>query len=132
MDDDLDVDTLAGLWSAAIRLPEPRGPHVWLHGDLRPANLLAARGRLHAVIDFGGLSIGFPAAEHAPVWDLPAPARQAYWNAMNLDDVSWAKARAWAIAVGIAGISYYRNSWPAFASECRTRLDTILTDAAER
>lgn len=132
MDDDLDIDTLAGLWRAAIRLPEPCSSHVWLHGDLRPANLLAARGRLHAVIDFGGLSIGFPAAEHAPVWDLPAPARQAYWNAMNLDDVSWAKARAWAIAVGIAGISYYRNTWPAFAGECRTRLEAILTDAATR
>ncbi|MEV0394731.1 aminoglycoside phosphotransferase family protein [Polymorphospora rubra] len=131
-DDDLDVETLEQLWRAVVRLPEPSSPHVWLHGDLRPANLLAAKGRLHAVIDFGGLSVGFPAAEHAPVWDLPDPARQAYWNAMNLDDLTWAQARAWAIAVGIAGISYYRNTWPAFVTECRTRLETILADAATR
>jgi aminoglycoside phosphotransferase (APT) family kinase protein len=93
---------------------------------------LAAKGQLHAVIDFGCLSVGLPAAEHAPVWDLPDPARHAYWNAMNLDDLTWAQARAWAIAVGIAGISYYRNTWPTFATECRTRLETILTDAATR
>ena len=128
----LDVATLEELWRAAVKLPEPTGPHVWLHGDLRPANLLVADGRLHAVIDFGALSVGFPAAEHAAVWDLPDPARQAYWNAVNLDDRTWARARAWAIAVGISGISYYRDTWPAFATECRTRLETILTDAAAR
>lgn len=131
-DNGLDVNALEQLWRAAISLPEPSSPHVWLHGDLRPANLLAAKGRLHAVIDFGCLSVGFPAAEHAPVWDLPEPARQAYWNAMNLDDLTWAHARAWAIAVGIAGFSYYRSTWPAFVTECRTRLETILKDAATR
>ncbi|WP_405112373.1 aminoglycoside phosphotransferase family protein [Micromonospora sp. NBC_01405] len=130
IDTGLDVETLEELWRAAIRLPEPSGPHVWLHGDLRPANLLVAKGRLHAVIDFGGLSVGFPAAEHATIWDLPQPARQAYWNAANLDDLTWARARAWAIAVGISGISYYWDTWPAFVTECRTRLETILTDAA--
>lgn len=129
-DSGLDVETLEQLWRTAVELPEPSSPHVWLHGDLRPANLLAAKGRLHAVIDFGCLSVGFPAAEHAPVWDLPAPARQAYWNATNIDDPTWIQARAWAIAVGIAGISYYRNIWPAFVTDCRTRLEAILTDAA--
>lgn len=131
-DDDLDVETLEQLWRAATELPGPAGPHVWLHGDLRPANLLAVRGRLHAVIDFGCLSVGFPAAEHAPVWDLPRPARQAYWNAMNLDGPTWIQARAWAIAVGVAGISYYRDSWPAFVADCRARLEAIRTDAATR
>ncbi|MGW6929719.1 aminoglycoside phosphotransferase family protein [Lentzea sp. NPDC054927] len=131
-DSSLDVETLEQLWRTAIELPEPSSPHVWLHGDLRPANLLAAKGRLHAVIDFGCLSVGFPAAEHAPIWDLPDPARQAYWNATNIDDLTWTQARAWAIAVGIAGISYYRNTWPAFVTDCRTRLEAILTDAATR
>jgi len=128
----LDVETLERLWRAAVALPEPSSPYVWLHGDLKPSNLLVAKGRLHAVIDFGCLSVGFPAAEHATVWDLPHSARQAYWNAVNLDDVTWTRARAWAIAVGISGISYYRNTWPAFVTECRTRLETILMDAATR
>ncbi len=132
IDAGLDIESLEQLWRAAIRQPEPSSPHVWLHGDLKPSNLLVAQGRLHAVIDFGGLSVGSPAAEHATVWDLPSPARQAYWNATNLDDATWTRARAWAIAVGISGISYYWNTWPAFATECRARLETILANAARR
>ncbi len=128
----LDIESLERLWRTAIRQAESSGPQVWLHGDLKPSNLLVAQGRLRAVIDFGGLCVGSPAAEHATVWDLPSPARQAYWNATNLDDATWTRARAWAIAVGVSGISYYRNTWPAFVAECRARLETILADAGTR
>lgn len=132
IDAGLDVDTLERLWRAAVTLPEPAGPHVWLHGDLRPTNLLVARDRLHAVIDFGSLSVGFPDAEHATAWDLPSPARRAYWNALSLDEHTWARARAWAIAVGIGGLTYYWNTYPAFVAECRARLESIVADAAAR
>ncbi|MFF3391729.1 aminoglycoside phosphotransferase family protein [Streptomyces sp. NPDC002669] len=131
-DSGLDVDALERLWRAALALPEPSGPQVWLHGDLKPTNLLAKEGRLHAVIDFGGLSIGFPDAEHAPVWDLPPQARHAYWDAMDLDGATWTRARAWAVAVGVSGISYYRDTFPAFVAECRARLRAILTDSDAR
>ena len=123
----IDVETLKPLWRTATALPEPSGPDVWLHGDLRPTNLLVAEGRLRAVIDFGALSVGAPDAEHAPVWDLPAAARQAYWDRMDLDEPTWIRARAWAIAVGISGMSYYRDTYPAFVAECRARLEAILT-----
>ncbi|MEU3074818.1 aminoglycoside phosphotransferase family protein [Streptomyces laurentii] len=128
----LDVDTLERLWRAGLALPDPAGPHVWLHGDLKPTNLLALDGGLHAVIDFGGLSIGFPDAEHATIWDFPAEARRAYWDALDLDDATWTRARAWAVAVGVSGVSYYWDTFPAFVAECRARLDAILTDAAAR
>ncbi|TDB74151.1 aminoglycoside phosphotransferase family protein [Micromonospora sp. KC723] len=129
---DLRVESLQELWRAALALPGPAGGHVWLHGDLKPTNLLVRAGSLYAVIDFGGLSVGFPDAEHSTVWDLPAQARQAYWNAMNLDDATWTRARAWAIAVGVSGISYYWHTYPAFVAECRARLEAVLTDAGER
>ena len=127
---ELDVATLHRLWRDALALPEPSAPHGWLHGDLRPANLLARDGRLHAVIDFGGLSVGAPDAEHATVWDLPAQARQAYRDALDLDAATWERARAWAIAVGVSGVSYYWHSYPAFVAECLARLREILSDAA--
>ncbi|MFD5574660.1 phosphotransferase [Streptomyces cadmiisoli] len=105
---------------------------VWLHGDLKPTNLLVRDGRLHAVIDFGALSVGFPDAEHAALRDLPPLAREAYRDAMNLD-TTWLRARAWAIAVGVSGISYYYwHTFPAFVTECRARLRAILADAAGR
>ncbi|MFC0600652.1 aminoglycoside phosphotransferase family protein [Streptomyces palmae] len=127
---ELDVEALERLWRAALTLPEPSGPHVWLHGDLKPTNLLVREGRLSAVIDFGALSVGFPDAEHAPLWDLPPEARHAYRNSLDLDDLTWARARAWAIAVGVSGISYYWHTYPAFVAECRGRLQAILADAA--
>jgi aminoglycoside phosphotransferase (APT) family kinase protein len=127
---ELDVDSLEQMWRAALTLPEPSTPHVWLHGDLKPTNLLVREGKLHAVIDFGGLSVGFPDAEHATLWDLPPQARQAYRDTLNLDDATWARARAWAIAVGVSGISYYWHTFPAFVAECRARLQAIIIDAA--
>ncbi|MCP9211215.1 aminoglycoside phosphotransferase family protein [Streptomyces cucumeris] len=132
MGSELDVDALEQLWQAAVALPEPSGTHVWLHGDLKPTNLLVRQGKLHAVIDFGGLSVGFPDAEHSTLWDLPPRARQAYWDNVNLDDMTWARARAWAIAVGVSGVSYYWRTFPTFVTECRARLQAILTDAAAR
>ncbi|MFD4142579.1 aminoglycoside phosphotransferase family protein [Streptomyces sp. NPDC058572] len=129
---ELDIATLERLWRAGLELPEPSGPHVWLHGDLKPTNLLVREGRLRAVIDFGGLSVGFPDAEHSTVWDLPSQARRAYWDTLNLDEMTWTRARAWAIAVGVSGISYYWHTFPAFVAECRARLQAILTDAAAR
>ncbi|MFB6893776.1 aminoglycoside phosphotransferase family protein [Kitasatospora sp. NPDC056327] len=126
---DPDVDALEHLWRAALALPESDAPHVWLHGDLKPSNLLVRDGRLHAVIDFGCLSIGLPDAEHAPVWDLPAAARRAYRDALDLDEPTWIRARAWAIAVGVSGLAHYRHTWPAFAAECLARLRAILAEA---
>ncbi len=129
---DLDIARLQHLWQSGLALPEPSGRQVWLHGDLKPSNLLVQQGKLHAVIDFGCLSVGSPDAEHAPLWDLPPGARQAYWDAMNLDEVTWLRARAWAIAVGVSGVSYYWGSHPPFVSECLSRLRAILEAAGEQ
>ncbi|OKI26751.1 aminoglycoside phosphotransferase family protein [Streptomyces sp. CB03911] len=129
---DLDIGQLRQLWKGALALPEPSGRQVWLHGDLKPSNLLVQQGRLHAVIDFGGLSVGFPDAEHSPLWDLPPAARQTYWDALSLDDVTWLRARAWAIAVAVSGVSYYWDTYPLFAAECLARLRSILAAAGER
>jgi aminoglycoside phosphotransferase (APT) family kinase protein len=129
---DLDIAQLRHLWQIALARPEPSGRQVWLHGDLKPTNLLVQRGKLHAVIDFGCLSVGFPDAEHAPLWDLPPAARRAYWDAMGLDEVTLLRARAWAIAVGVSGVSYYWTTYPAFVTECLARLRAILETEGER
>lgn len=114
----LDLDRLERVWRDGLALPEPEAPHVWLHGDLKPTNLLVRDGRLHAVIDFGALSIGYPDAEHAAVWDYPPAARRAYWDALGLDDATWLRARSWAVGVAVAGVSYYWHTYPDFVAEC--------------
>lgn len=123
----LALDRLWRMWQDGLALPEPDSPHVWLHGDLKPTNLLVREGRLHAVIDFGALSIGYPDAEHAAVWDYPPAARQAYWDALRLDRATWRRARSWAVGIGIGGVSYYWHTYPAFVAECLARLRAILT-----
>jgi aminoglycoside phosphotransferase (APT) family kinase protein len=123
---ELDVEALQACWREGLALREPVGAHRWLHGDLRPTNLVVRDGRLHGVIDFGGLSVGHPDAEHATVWDLPAPARRSYRAALDLDETVWLRARAWAVAVGVSGVSYYWHTYPQFVAECRARLTAIL------
>ncbi|WP_370879440.1 phosphotransferase [Catenuloplanes indicus] len=120
------LGTLERMWRDALALPDPTGPRVPLHADLKPTNLLARDGALHAVIDFAGLIVGHPDAEHATTWDLPAEAREAYRAALDIDDETWQRARAWAIVVGVSGVAYYRNTFPEFVAECRARLAAVL------
>ncbi len=125
----LDVDRLERLWSAALELPDPVAPHVWLHGDLRPANVLINNGQLCAVLDFGALSVGWPDVEHVVAWDMPAAGRAAYRQALDVDALTWARARAWAIALSIGGVCDYWTRLPSLARESLLRLREIISDS---
>ena len=105
-------------------------PHVWLHADLKPTNVLVKDGRFHAVIDFGALSVGLPDAEHAVVWDLPEAAREAYRARLDIDDLTWARARAWALALAVNGIAEYWVIFPVLATEGLNRHQAIVRDAS--
>jgi aminoglycoside phosphotransferase (APT) family kinase protein len=120
---------LQEVWRHALELPAASGPHVWLHGDLKPTNVLVQDGKLHAVIDFGALSVGLPDAEHAVVWDLPEAAREAYRASLAIDDLTWARARAWALAPAVNGIAEYWTTFPTLATEGFNRLQAIIDDA---
>lgn len=125
---DLEIDRLQRCWDEALGLPPPVAPHGWLHGDLKPSNVLLRDGRIRAVIDFGGLSIGFPDAEHAPTWDLPWEARDAYRRELQIDELTWLRARAWALMIAASGVPYYWQTYPEFAAECIRRLRAVAAD----
>ncbi|WP_380172226.1 aminoglycoside phosphotransferase family protein [Kineococcus sp. DHX-1] len=126
---DLDVDRLERLWSAALELPDPVAPHVWLHGDLRPANVLTRNGQLCAVLDFGALSVGWPDVEHVVAWDMPAAGRTTYRQVLGVDALTWARARAWAIALSVGGVCDYWTRLPSLAQESLLRLREIISDS---
>ncbi|WP_329334513.1 aminoglycoside phosphotransferase family protein [Streptomyces sp. NBC_01352] len=95
----VDTDAVTEVWEAALAAPAWDRPPVWIHGDLDAGNLLTVQGRLSAVIDFGTLAVADPAVDLLPAWKvLPGPARDAFREAVGLDDATWARGRGWAVA----------------------------------
>jgi aminoglycoside phosphotransferase (APT) family kinase protein len=93
------VDTAAATaeWEAALAA-EWHGTPVWFHGDVANGNLLVRDGRLAGVIDFGTSGVGDPACDLVIAWTfLDAPARAAFRTALDVDDATWQRGRAWAL-----------------------------------
>lgn len=127
--DDIDTDAATAAWEAAIRAPRWEGAPVWIHGDLQPSNLLAVRGRLSGVIDFGGLGVGDPACDLLIAWNLFfGESRAAFRAALAVDDATWARGRGWALSVALIALPYYRDTNPAIASQARHVIDEVLAD----
>jgi aminoglycoside phosphotransferase (APT) family kinase protein len=127
--DEFDVDVLTAEWDAALAAPRWDRPGVWLHGDLKADNLIARDGRLHAVIDFGCLGVGDPAADVMAAWQsVPDDARNTFRAALDVDDATWTRARAWALSVSVLALPYYRETNPGLADTARRTITALLTE----
>ncbi|WP_412027078.1 aminoglycoside phosphotransferase family protein [Deinococcus yunweiensis] len=125
----LDPVPVLAAWEAALAAPTWDGAPVWIHGDLKPGNLLAHRERLSAVIDWGGLTLGDPAVDLQPVWNLlDAPARATFRAALDVDEAQWARGRGWALSVSVIAWPYYRHSNPELAAVCRRTIEAVLAE----
>ncbi len=119
------------LWDHVIVRPSQAAP-MWIHGDLHPGNLVVNHGRLSAVIDFGDLCAGDPATDLAVAWMLlPASARsvfrRAYGATAAVDEDLWMRARAWAVALGLAHLAAARDD-EAMAAVGKKAIEAALTD----
>ncbi len=87
-------------WNEGLAAPLWDGPSVWLHGDLHPANIITSGGAISAVIDFGDLTSGDPAADLSLAWMMFEPAERAIFRevAGGCDDATWVRAKANALA----------------------------------
>ncbi len=125
----LDADAATAVWEAALQAPVWHGPPVWIHGDLQSGNLLAQRGRLSAVIDFGCLGVGDPACDSIVAWDLlSAEPRGVSRAALPVDAATWARGRGWALSVGLIALPYYQSTNPVLAGISRYAIDEALAD----
>jgi aminoglycoside phosphotransferase (APT) family kinase protein len=130
---DLDLDACLRVWEAAVartgagEIVAPR----WLHGDLLAENLLLRDGRLAAVLDFGTLSVGDPTVDLVVGWELlDSPGREVFRSALGVDEVTWQRGRAWALAIAVMTFPYY---WHTLPDRCAARLAmarAVLADAA--
>ena len=116
----------------ALAAPAWRGPDVWLHGDLQPANLLVARGELTSVIDFGCLGVGDPGCDVMVAWTaLSAESRGVFRALLGVDDATWTRARGWALSIALVMLPYYTTSNPVLANIARCTIHEALTDAPD-
>jgi aminoglycoside phosphotransferase (APT) family kinase protein len=130
----VDAAALRACWADALAAPPWDHPAVWVHGDLHPANLVVHDGRLAAVLDFGDLTAGDPATDLAVAWMLlPAAARPALRAAAGagaaIDDATWARARGWAVALGLACLAGAADE-PLISRIGRRTMTAVLADPA--
>lgn len=125
----VDARAVTAAWEAALDAPIWDGPPVLLHGDLLPGNVLVARGRLSAVIDWGSLCAGDPACELMAGWTLfSGESREVFRSALAADDATWARARGWALSVAVIALPYYQETNPVFASNARRWIAEVLAE----
>jgi len=120
------------LWAEAVEVPGWNSAPVWLHGDLHPANLIAGNGTLQAIIDFGDLTAGDPAADLAAAWLVFEPAgRRAFRSALDTrydaDPYLWLRARGWALCMASNLLAGARRHPGLYLVGSETLME-ILTD----
>lgn len=98
-----DLDVAQAAFDAGVAAAPHRGPSTWIHGDLHPGNVLVRGGRLAAVVDWGDIAAGDPAADLAVRWwAVPGRHHAALVAALPaVDDATWTRAAAWATTIAL-------------------------------
>jgi aminoglycoside phosphotransferase (APT) family kinase protein len=127
LDGIIDTRAVTDVWEDALLIPECTGPATWVHGDLSPGNVLLRKGKLSAVIDFGGIGVGDPTVELIVAWNLlPVEARDTFRAASQVDDATWMRGRGWALSIALIQLPYYRTTNPALAANARHVIRAVL------
>ena len=125
----IDTEAATALWNEALYTSEWRGELVWVHGDLLPMNLLTLKGRLSAVIDWGGVGVGDPACDLIIAWTLlSSDMRSIFRNILQVDDATWARGRGWAFSIALIQLPYYQDTNLVLADNARHVIKEILTE----
>ncbi|TDC11492.1 aminoglycoside phosphotransferase family protein [Nonomuraea longispora] len=125
--DVFDITAMTDLWDTALKTPGWDHPPVWFHGDFHTGNLLTLDGRLHAVIDFGGLGIGDPACDLTIAYTLmSAGSRAAFRAALGVDDATWMRGRGWALTTGLNAYTSYAAVNPVIATQTSRQINEAL------
>jgi aminoglycoside phosphotransferase (APT) family kinase protein len=128
--DVIDSPAATAAWERALEAPAWDGTPVWIHADLLRPNLLVDGGRLCAVIDFGSVGTGDPAADVIAAWSVFGHAgRGTFRGALDIDDGTWHRARGYALHQAAMIIPYYPETNPGFVAQAKRTVGEILADA---
>lgn len=124
----VDGDRLGAIWDSAL-LARPAPDARWIHGDLMPTNLIAADGALTAIIDWGQLGVGDPAADYLPSWHvLTRESRRVFRDVIGIDDDAWQRSRGWSLFQAILALPYYWESNAAMVDMAQRAITQLLAD----
>jgi aminoglycoside phosphotransferase (APT) family kinase protein len=109
----IDVDAALATWEGALAAPEHEGAPVWVQGDLE-GNCLVRDGRLCGIVDWGSACAGDPAVDVQVVWSplFTDESRQAFLDALDVDDATLARSRGAAINQTCMALPYYQHTYP--------------------
>ncbi len=114
------------LWREVVHAPEWDRPAVWFHGDL-PGNLIARNGRLVGVID-SGYGVGDPACDLLPGWSFfRGESRRLFFDEVGLDEATRTRARGFALAPALIGVTYYKDV-PALRANALAAIQGALAE----
>lgn len=125
----IDGDAAIAAWDRALEAPAWNGAPAWIHTDLLRPNLLVEGGRLCAVIDFGGVGVGDPAADVIAAWSVFGhTGRGTFRAALDVDDDTWNRARGFALHQAAMIIPYYTDTNPRFVALAKRTVEEVLAD----
>jgi aminoglycoside phosphotransferase (APT) family kinase protein len=125
----IDTKAVSAVWKNCLEAPPWDGKSVWIHGDLLKSNFLVQGGHLRAILDFGGVGIGDPAADIVPAWSVfNLAGREIFRRALDVDDDTWRRARGYALHQALMIIPYYPKTNPDFVAMAKRTVEEILTD----
>ncbi|MCO6007626.1 aminoglycoside phosphotransferase family protein [Actinoallomurus purpureus] len=126
-DEPFDAEAALAVWEQSLAAPPWTGPPCWLHSDLMPSNLLLAGGRLTGVLDFPTAGVGDPACDLIVAWNLlPGSCRDAFQDAVDVDDATWSRGRGWALSMAVGQLPYYRSTNPIISANARHVIRELL------
>ena len=121
---------VTAVWERALAAAPWASPPVWHHGDLDVRNWLVRNRRISGVIDWGEMGVGDPACDVMVAWKLHSrAARDAFREALPVDDATWERARGWVVSQAVAALSYYTlENNRVLVLEARRWLAEVLAD----
>jgi aminoglycoside phosphotransferase (APT) family kinase protein len=133
LDGATDQHRALAVWDQALDAPQWDGPPMLLHGDLHPLNVIVGGGRITAIIDFGDITGGDPAADYIAPWlFFDQPEREIMIEAMRaagavLDDATWQRGRGAAL-LWCTAIAAHSSDHPMLDRIARDGLDRLVED----